>query len=153
MKASCVVLLALALLFTVSASQAQTIASPSIAKAYIQPVYTAKAYANSQIDTSAVFSIGGCSLVSLLTISYDSTAYITNVDYRPSSSAAWVATAADTVTVTAGGATTYHSWVLRNNTVEKVPGVSGQIRFRKVFSASNNGVTSATYTDQLHWKP
>lgn len=153
MKTMSVVLLTLAVLLTVGVADSQTVASPSIAKPFLQPVYTAKAYVNSQIDTSAIFNIGGCSRVSLLTISYDSTSYITNVDYRPSSSAAWVATSADTVAVVAGGAVSYHSWVLRDNTTEKVPGMSGQIRFRKVFAASNNGVTAPTYTDQLYWKP
>lgn len=152
MKTMSVVLLTLAVLLTVGVADSQTVASPSISKSYLQPVYTAKAYVNAQIDTSAVFSIGGCSRVSLLTISYDSTSYITNVDYRPSSSAAWVAIAADTVAVVAGGATSYSEWVLRDNTAEVVPGVSGQIRFRKVFAGSGNGVTSPTYTDQLYWK-
>ncbi len=153
MKASCVVLLALALIFVTGVSNAQTVADPSASKANVWPVRAGKSYANNQIDTSAAFSIGGCSRVSLLTVANDSCAYITNVDYRESASVAWTATAADTVTVTAGGAVTYHSWVLRNHSTEKVPGIAGQIRFRKVFSASNNGVTSATYTDQLYWRP
>lgn len=150
MKASCVVLLALALLFTVSVSYSQTVANPSIAKAYVQPVYSSKAYADSQVDTSAVFSIGGCSRVSLLTAYLDSASFITKVDYRASSSASWSQIVADTVTATAAG---YRSYVLRDATTEKVPGVSGQIRFRKAWQSSGNGVTSATYTDQLYWKP
>ncbi len=153
MKASCIVLLALALLFVTGASTAQVTADPAVAKANVWPVYSGKAYANSQIDTSAIYSIGGCSRVSLLTSPKDSASYITNLDYRASASAAWSKVAADTVAVTAGGAATYHSWVIRDATTEKCPGVSGQIRFRKVFAGSDNGVTSATYTDQLYWKP
>ncbi len=150
MKASCVVLLALALLFTVSASYAQTLVNPAEGKAFYYNVYSGKAYANSQIDTSAVFSVGGVSRLSLRTTYLDSASYITNIDYRASSSAAWVAIVADTVVATAAGVDEY---VIRDNTVEKVPGVSGQIRIRKVWAASANGVTTATYSDQLFWKP
>jgi hypothetical protein len=155
MKTLFVIILAVLLtaLIVPGETSAQTLMNPANMKSFFYPVATGKTYVANQIDTSAVIDISGVSRLSLRTTSNDSTAYITNVDYRISPSSAWVATVADTVAVTAGGAVTYRSWVLRDNTVEKIAGVSGQIRIRKVFSASNIGVTTPTYTDQLFWRP
>ena len=141
---------ALILILAVSLGCGQTLMNPSGAKAFFYPVCSGKAYANSQIDTSGVFDVGGVSRLSLRTTALDSASWITNIDYRSSSSGSWTAVAADTGLSTAA---TVREFVIRDQTTSKVTGVSGQIRLRKVWAASANGVTTATYTDQLFWRP
>lgn len=123
---------------------------PASAAPYYWNVYSGKAYADSQIDTSRIFTVGGVSRLSLRCTALDSASWVTHIDYRTSSSASWALVATDTVIATAA---TVDEYVIRNATTENVPGVSGQIRIRKAWAASGNGVTTATYSDQLIWRP
>lgn len=145
---------ALMILLVATLAFGQTAKNPNtVPQYYVQTLASAKAYANSQIDTSAAYTLGGASRVSIYTAVLDSASYITKIDYRKSSADAWALIVSDTVAVTAGGAATYREWTLRDNTVEKVAGVSGQWRIRQAFAASDNGVTTATYTQKICWKP
>lgn len=107
-------------------------------------------YADAQIDTSAIYGIGGASRASLQLTYLDSINVDVYIDYRASSSGSWSNVWHDTTTATAAGVAEI---IIRNATTELAPGVSGQIRVRHSFLASDNGVTSATYTSKLIWKP
>jgi len=107
------------------------------------------AYADAQIDTSAIYGIGGASRASLQLTYLDSISVLVYIDYRASSSGSWANVWSDTTTATAAGVAEI---IIRNATTELAPGVSGQIRVRHAF-LTGNGVTSATYTSKLIWKP
>jgi hypothetical protein len=151
MKTFLMVLIPLLLLATVMPAAAQNYMDPgSVPQYFIQPIVSSKAYVNSQADTSSAFTIGGASKLAYNVYYADSAVTKTYLDYRIVGNTAWTLKDSNSVTQTAAGRA---EWVIRDGITDKVPGLKIQIRFRKTFSASNNGVTSATYSDELDWKP
>lgn len=144
-------LIATLIVVAMTPAVAQTNNNPNSVPQYFKvALATSKAYANSQIDTSATYAIGGASHLAYNVYYADSAVTKTYLDYRIVGATAWTLKDSNSVTQTAAG---YAEWVLRDGVTDKVPGLKIQIRFRKTFNASNNGVTSATYTDELNWKP
>lgn len=151
MKTVLLLIIPLLLLATVTPAEAQTYMDPgTVPQYFVQPIASAKAYANSQADTTSAFVIGGASRLAYDVYYADSAVTKTYLDYRIVGDASWTLKDSVSITKTAAGRS---EWVLRDGITDKVPGVKIEIRFRKTFNASNNGVTSATYTDELLWKP
>jgi len=151
MKTITVALILLLVAVGISPAIAQDKSNPNTVPQYFkQALATTKAYANSQIDTSGTYNVGGATKLAYNVYYADSAVTKTYLDYRIIGATAWTLKDSNSVTQTAAG---YAEWVLRDGITDKVPGLKIQIRFRKTFNASNNGVTSATYSDELDWKP
>ncbi len=108
---------------------------------------SAKTYANSQLDTTATLTIGAWTHVALRIYYKDSISCVFKTDYRVYGNTAWSAvSAASADTVVDTGTAGYVQIVLRDNTTERVPGVSTQFRIRPCFAAAGNSAnSSATY--------
>lgn len=114
-------------------------------------VVTNKAYIDSQVDTTlTVSNMGVYDNVSLVFHSTDSAVVKIYIDIRPFGLTTW--TLKDSVTITnAVNAGTYYDWQICGSTVDKVAGVTYQIRFRPNWS-TNNGVTAAKYWLTLNYR-
>ena len=151
MKTFLLLLIPLLVLASVMPAVAQTYIDPAAVPQYFtQPINTSKAYVNSQADTSSAFTVGGASKLAYNVYYADSAVTKIYLDYLIVGDASWTLKDSVSYTKTAAGRS---EWVLPDAITDKVPGLKIQIRFRKTFSASNNGVTSATYSDELNWKP
>ncbi len=151
MKTVLMVLIPLLVMAVVVPAQAQQVLDPGSAPQYfVHPLATSKTYVNSQADTSAAITVGGLSKLAYNVYYADSAVTKIYVDYRILGDATWTLKDSTSVTTTAAARA---GWVLRDAITDKVPGLKIQIRFRRAFSASNNGVTSARYSDELDWKP
>jgi hypothetical protein len=151
MKAiSCFILCLLAVLVVAPAISQTNVDPGSVPQYFVDNIATSKAYVNSQKDTSRTYTAGGASRLAYNIYAADSISVKTYLDYRIVGDVTWTLKDSVTVTLTAAG---YSEWVIRDAITDKVPGLKIQIRFRKAFLASNNGVTSASYSDILTWKP
>jgi len=102
-----------------------------------------RSYADTQLDTTATVQIGSYSRVGALFTCHDSAAVTIYAETQVKGLSSWVVK--DSLSVTTSSNTgTSSEWILRDNTVEKVPGVSNTVRFRPKF-LTGNGVTSAKY--------
>jgi hypothetical protein len=149
---------------TTIAQKSQRTNPATIPNHFYWPLWTAKTYVISQKDTSANWGVAGNNLIEIATTYDDSASDILRVEYRPSTSQNWTWVAGDTVTpaiqyATQPGATgsltisTKRELVLRASTVDKFPGMAGQIRVIHVFQASLCGVTTPTYSTSIVFKP
>lgn len=110
-----------------------------------------KAYVDSQSDTTATVSnMGLYNHVDLVFHSTDSAVVKINIDIRDAGVTAW--TLKDSVTITsAANAGVYYDWQLKGPVVDKVTGITKQIRIRNTWS-TNNGVTSPKFWETLYYR-
>ena len=112
------------------------------------------AYANSQIDTLTALNIGGYSLVSIGFVANDSVKTDgIYVQHLPPGSSTWAVSAGDTISALTTVAATYQEYSIRSSAADLSPYVGGKTRIIVDFASSANGVTSATYTVTLYYKP
>ncbi len=153
MKQLFVVLAALLVLpvILITETSAQANLNPNtLPQSHRWPINTDKSYANSQLDTSGTYKVGGLSRLGYKAYFADSAAGKVYVDYRVVGETIWTLKDSVTVAKTAAG---HQEWVLRDGVTDKVPGIDIQIRLRKAFGASDNGVTTGTYSDAIIFKP
>lgn len=114
--------------------------------------YNQVAYANDDVDTSGTHVIGGSDKATLRLYFSDSVSVVAKFDYRVYGASAWTAVtavSADTIVKTAAG---YSQIVLRDNVLERVPGISTQFRTRLAYASSANSANSgATATGRLEY--
>lgn len=139
------ILLALVVCFCVPASAQLAGYTPTV-------VYNALTYADDDIDTTATYTVGSVDKLTLRAYLSDSASVVYKFDYRVRGASAWTAVtaaSADTVVKTAAG---YSQIVLRDNLLERIPGVSTQFRVRAEFQSSANSANSgATHTGWLEY--
>jgi len=155
--------LALLALGFVMPAQAQTVLNPNGMKLYYtDPLVAARAYADNTTDTlpnlarnqwykaSKQTSIcGGASAITLKIVSLDSMYAVVYVDEKIGST--WTAVVTDSVIAPAA---TTQEVIIRSTTAEGTKKLSGAFRARLVFpSYRTQGVSSATYTADILWKP
>ena len=109
-------------------------------------------YADSDADTSATYMVGGVDQLTLRVYASDSVSVVYHFDYRVYGASSWSAVSAasaDTVITTAAG---YSQIVLRDHSLERIPGLTTQLRVRAAFAASANSAGSgATHKSWFEW--
>lgn len=95
-------------------------------------------------DTTASVRVGSYNRVGVLFVSRDSVNVKLYVETQVYGGSTW--TLADSVSIASTlNAGARSEWILRDNTTEKIPGVSNYTRFRAVFAETGQGVSSARY--------
>jgi hypothetical protein len=144
----------LSLVFLVSATSQAQVYTGALGGYQSKTVINNKTYANSQLDTSATYLVGGLHSLALRYQYGDSISVIFTFDYRTVGSTSWTAAAAavgDTVINT--GDAGFGQVVLRNQTTERIPGMATQVRVRHIFAGSANSANSgARYSTFLNYK-
>lgn len=145
-RISVIILAALLIVAFVQPAEAQI--TPTVVK-----LATAKAYGASQSDTSKSVRVAAGTVISSRIYVRDSVSVYRTIQYCKSSASYsdpnWTLAKKDTITTTAAG---YSELVLRNGTTDNIGGVAGWTRVILDFQATANGVTSATYDNEIYVK-
>ena len=164
MKKYCLILIAFLLVLAVpleAQMQHQPLARELEMSYYIPnnatPAVTihAKAYAASQKDTSASVYIGGAGAVSFVVTALDTATLDFYIDYKlDGTNTSWAVGLTDSKinTGTTSNTGLSQEYIWRSHTVEKYGGLKYYIRTRAAFRASGQGVSSATYSEQIIFK-
>lgn len=166
-RATVIILLALAMLFVVEPAQAQQTMNPNGQKTfYLHTLASAKAYANSQVDSlpnyaanPTTITAGGSSALALEFSVADTASGSIVLQYTDGFSSTGTIKSVGLGTFTCTSSSGFsHEYPIRNSAVDELGGtLSGKFWFIITFDGSGNGnggkPATKKYTAKLAWKP